>query len=605
MTATNKNQNDAQPSVSSNFLKALIDSDLKQTDFQNRSWAGKPGGADIQQSAAIDEAVVRLRFPPEPNGYLHIGHAKAICINFGLAQEYQGACHLRFDDTNPEKESEEYVTAIKDAVSWLGYSWRSFGQDNLYYASDYFEFMVQAAEFLIRAGLAYVDQQNPDQMRENRGTLKQPGVNSPFRERSVEENLMLFKDMQAGKLPDGSAVLRAKIDMASPNMNLRDPAIYRIKKVAHHRQGDRWCVYPMYTFAHPIEDALERITHSFCTLEFEDQRPFYNWLLNQLATPQKTADGQTLQPLLIHPLPKQTEFARLNLTYVVTSKRKLQQLVENQVVAGWSDPRLPTLRGLQRRGYTPDAIKLFCQRIGVSKSDSWIDYSVLEGCLREDLEVKASRTVAVLKPLLLVLDNVPDDWSSPCVAPAHPHHPEWGQREFTIGKKLWIEAEDFMENPPKKYFRLFPGNKVRLRYGYVIECTGFEKDDQGDVVTVHANVFLDSKSGTPGADAYKVKGNLHWVNVNTALSATVRLYDRLFVNETPGTGGADFMESINPESLNTVTAFLESSMVGCEAGTVFQFERHGYFISDMYDHHADSMVFNRAVTLKDSWAKKK
>ncbi len=605
MTTHNQTQNTPESAASSNFLKTLIESDLKKLDLQHRTWAGKPGGIDVQHNAPLDTALVRLRFPPEPNGYLHIGHAKAICINFGLAQEYQGACHLRFDDTNPEKESEEYVTSIKDSVSWLGFSWQTLGQNNLYYASDYFEFMVQAAEFLIQAGLAYVDEQNAEQMRENRGTLKQPGVDSPYRNRSVAENLALFKDMQAGKLADGAAVLRAKIDMASPNINMRDPAMYRIKKVPHHRQADRWCVYPMYTFAHPIEDALERISHSFCTLEFEDQRPFYDWTLLQLATPQVTPSGQTLAPLLMQPLPRQTEFARLNLTYVVTSKRKLQQLVESQAVAGWDDPRLPTISGLRRRGYTPDSIRLFCQRIGVSKADSWIDYSVLEGCLRDDLEDKAARAVAVLKPLLLILDNVPDDWTSDCVAPVHPNHPEWGQRNFTIGKKLWIEADDFMQNPPPKYFRLFPGNRVRLRYGYVIECTGFDQSDRGDVVAVHANVFLDSKSGTPGSDTYKVKGNLHWLNVNTALSAQVRLYDRLFVDEMPGSAGKDFMHSINPESLSTVNAFIEPTLKGCEAETVFQFERHGYFVSDLRDHQPDRMVFNRAVTLKDSWAKNK
>ncbi|MDX1667958.1 MAG: glutamine--tRNA ligase, partial [Limnobacter sp.] len=374
--------NAANPASASNFLKNLIDSDLTKVEYQDRPWAGQPGAADIQAGAPADPAAIRLRFPPEPNGYLHVGHAKAICVNFGLAEEYKGACHLRFDDTNPEKESEEFAQSIIQAVKWLGFSWEHFGQNNLYYASDYFEFMYQAAEFLIQAGLAYVDQQNAEDMKTNRGTLTQPGKNSPYRDRPRTESLELFRQMRAGELPDGSAVLRAKIDMASPNMNMRDPAIYRIKRAHHHRQGNKWCIYPMYTFAHPLEDALERITHSFCTLEFEDQRPFYDWAVGNLAKSQQTEDGQTLEPLLIDPLPRQTEFARLNLTYVVTSKRKLQQLVEQQAVDGWDDPRMPTIAGLRRRGYSPESIRLFCQRIGVSKADSWIDYSVLEGSLR-------------------------------------------------------------------------------------------------------------------------------------------------------------------------------------------------------------------------------
>lgn len=605
MSNANNSSTDSGNAASvSNFLKNLIDSDLKKPEYQNRPWAGQPGAADVQQGAQPDPAAIRLRFPPEPNGYLHVGHAKAICVNFGLAQEYGGACHLRFDDTNPEKESEEFARSIEDAVQWLGFSWENFGQNNLYHASDYFEFMYQAAEFLIQAGLAYVDQQSPEDMRANRGTLTEPGKNSPYRDRPGAESLALFRQMRAGDFDDGSAVLRAKIDMASPNMNMRDPAIYRIKRAHHHRKGNEWCIYPMYTFAHPLEDALERITHSFCTLEFEDQRPFYDWAVGNLAKSHQTEDGSTLQPLLIDPLPRQTEFARLNLTYVVTSKRKLQQLVEQSAVDGWDDPRMPTIVGLRRRGYTPEAIRLFCQRIGVSKADSWIDYSVLEGALRDDLDPKAQRAVAVLDPCPLILDNVPDDWTDQCSAPVHPHHPEWGQREFTIGKKLWIEAEDFMEDPPKKFFRLFPGNKVRLRYGYVIECTGCDKDEQGHVTAVHAHIFLDSKSGTPGADNYKVKGNLHWVDASNATPAKVRLYERLFLDENPGAGGRDFMDSINPDSLQTVQAYLEPSVKGCSAGTIYQFERHGYFVADLKDHRPDELVFNRAVTLKDSWAKK-
>ncbi|WP_288108705.1 glutamine--tRNA ligase/YqeY domain fusion protein [Limnobacter sp.] len=587
----------------SNFLKNVIDHDLALPEYAARPWAGKPGPANLHTGAKADPARIRLRFPPEPNGYLHVGHAKAICVNFGLAEEYAGACHMRFDDTNPEKETEEFANSILDAVRWLGFGWTHFGDDNLYYASDYFEFMYSAAEFLIQAGLAYVDEQTPDEMRANRGTLTQPGQNSPYRERPASESLARFRAMRAGELPDGAAVLRAKIDMASPNMNMRDPAIYRIKRAHHIRTGDAWCIYPMYTFAHPIEDALERITHSFCTLEFEDQRPFYDWLLGNLARDHELPDGQRLQALLGHPLPKQVEFARLNLSYVITSKRKLQQLVSDGRVSGWDDPRMPTIVGLRRRGFTPSAIRLFCQRIGVSKSDSWIDYSVLEGALRDDLDPKAHRAVAVLDPVQLILDNVPDDWSDTCSAPVHPHHEDWGTRQFTIGKRLWIEAEDFMEDPPKKFFRLFPGNRVRLRYGYVIECTGCDKDEHGKLTAVHAQVFLDSKSGTPGADTYKVKGNLHWVDQATAVPATVRLYDRLFSDEHPDSGGKNFLDSLNPDSLTEVQAWLETGMSDVKAGDVYQFERHGYFVADLKDSAPGKLVFNRAVTLKDSWSK--
>lgn len=593
----------ADHAPASNFLRNIIDSDLKKPEYQSRPWAKTPGGADVHANAPVDPATIRLRFPPEPNGYLHVGHAKAICVNFGLAKEYGGACHMRFDDTNPEKESEEFADSILDAVNWLGFGWHHFGDDNLYYASDYFEFMYQAAEFLIQAGLAYVDEQNADDMRANRGTLIQPGVDSPFRNRPHAESLARFRAMRAGELADGEAVLRAKIDMASPNMNMRDPAIYRIRRAYHHRTGDTWCIYPMYTFAHPIEDALERITHSFCTLEFEDQRPFYDWLLNNLAKSQTMADGAELPQLLSHPLPKQIEFARLNLSYVVTSKRKLQQLVTEQKLSGWDDPRMPTIVGLRRRGYTPEAIQLFCARIGVSKSDSWIDYSVLEGALRDTLDPVAHRAVAVLDPIQLVLDNVSDDWAEQCTAPVHPHHPEWGMRQFTIGKYLWIESEDFQENPEKKFFRLFPGNKVRLRYGYVIECTGCDKDENGKVTTVHAQVFLDSKSGTPGADTYKVKGNIHWVDARNALQAKVRLYDRLFTEEHPDSGGKNFMDSLNPNSLTEVQAYLEAGLEHAWSGTVYQFERHGYFVPDLKDHTLDAPVFNRSTTLKDSWSK--
>lgn len=605
--STASNPNDLNQATSSgamapasNFLKSLIEHDLLKAEYAQRPWAGMPGPAALHQDANSDPARVRLRFPPEPNGYLHVGHAKAICVNFGLAQEYQGACHMRFDDTNPEKESEEFANSILDAVHWLGFDWHAFGQTHLYHASDYFEFMYQAAEFLIQAGLAYVDEQSADDMRANRGTLTQAGVDSPFRNRSVQDNLDRFRAMRAGALPDGAAVLRAKIDMASPNINMRDPAMYRIKRASHHRTGNAWCIYPMYTFAHPIEDALERITHSFCTLEFEDQRPFYDWLLSNLAMQHPQSN---LPALFAHPLPKQVEFARLNLTYVVTSKRKLQQLVTDGLVDGWDDPRMPTIVGLRRRGFTPESLRLFCQRIGVSKSDSWIDYAVLEGALRDELDPKAHRIVAVLNPLALILDNVPEGWTDTCTAPLHPHHPEWGNRQFAIGKRLWIEADDFMEVPAKKFFRLFPGNRVRLRYGYVIECTACDKNAEGEVVAVHAHVFLDSKSGTAGADTYKVKGNLHWVDQQTALSAQVRLYDRLFSEAHPDAGGKNFLDTLNPNSMAVAHAHLESSLADANAGLAYQFERHGYFVVDHGDSKPGQWVFNRTATLKDTWAK--
>jgi glutaminyl-tRNA synthetase len=494
---------DAPETGGSNFLRAIVVQDSASNDYAARQWSGKPGIASEHAAASADPAKIRTRFPPEPNGYLHVGHAKSICLNFGLARDYDGVCHMRFDDTNPEKENQEYADSILDAVQWLGFGWEKYGQSHLFHASDYFGVMYDCAEFLIQAGHAYVDQQSAEDMRANRGSLTEPGKDSPWRGRPVADSLRLFREMRAGQHPEGSMVLRAKIDMASPNINLRDPAIYRIRFAHHHRTGDAWCVYPMYTFAHPIEDALEKITHSICTLEFEDQRPFYDWLLQRLSETCLGESGQRIGGFFCKPLPKQIEFARLNLTYVVTSKRKLQQLVSENLVSAWDDPRMPTIVGLRRRGYTPEAIQLFCDRIGVSKSDSWIDYSILEGALRDDLDAKADRAVAVLKPLKLVLDNVPADWEDACTAPVHPHHPERGLRQFSIGKNLWIEADDFMLEPVKGFFRLFPGNRVRLRYGYVIECTGCEQAADGEVLAVHANVFLDSKSGTPGADTYK------------------------------------------------------------------------------------------------------
>jgi glutaminyl-tRNA synthetase len=553
--------------LSSNFIRQVIERDVAEKSFP----------------------MVATRFPPEPNGYLHIGHAKSICLNFGLARDYQGRCHLRFDDTNPVKEDQEYVDSIIDSVRWLGFDWGT----HLHYASDYFGQLFEFAEQLISAGLAYVDSQNADEMRANRGTLTEAGKNSPFRDRSAADNLELFHAMRAGTHAEGSHILRAKIDMASPNMNLRDPALYRIKIADHHRTGSAWCVYPMYDYAHPISDALEGISHSVCTLEFEAHRPLYDWLLARLSD----------LGALPKPLPKQIEFARLNLTYVVTSKRKLQELVTSGSVDGWDDPRMPTIVGLRRRGYTPGALRLFCERIGVSKADSWIDMGTLEQSLRDDLDPKAHRAVAVLAPLKLIIDNFPANHSEPCKAPIHPHLPELGERHFSLTHELWIEREDFQEIPAKGFFRLFPGNRVRLRYGYVIECIGCDKDVQGNVVAVHATYFPDSKSGTPDANNYKVKGNVHWVSVASGVAAEVRIFDRLFTDAHPDAGGKDYREALNPAAKKTVAAFIEPSLSSAKPGEHFQFERHGYFVADLKDHSAARPVFNMAVSLKDSSGK--
>ena len=596
---------DSTPHKPSNFLRGIIDRDLEQGTYASRHWAGTPGDAAHQQAGQPDPAKIRTRFPPEPNGYLHVGHAKSICLNFGLARDYGGVCHMRFDDTNPEKEEQEYVDSILDSVKWLGFGWQSnfnsAPQDHLYYASNYFDFMYRAAESLIGAGLAYVDEQTPEEMRANRGDFTTPGKDSPFRSRTPEQNLARFREMRDGQHADGSMVLRAKIDMAAPNINLRDPAIYRIRRATHHNTGDKWCIYPMYTFAHPIEDALEQITHSICTLEFEDQRPFYDWLLDRLAE----------LGLLQQPTPKQYEFARLNLTYVITSKRKLKQLVDEGTVEGWDDPRMPTIVGLRRRGYTPEAIQLFCERIGVTKADSWIDYSTLDIALRDDLENKAHRGMAVLDPVKLVLTNWDEVMGAghrePCTAPALPHPPEGtpepAPRQFTLGREVWIEREDFEEVPPKGYRRLFPGNKARLKAGYVIECTGCTKDADGRVVEVQAVVVPDTKSGTPGADSVRVKGVITWVSVHEGVAAEVRLYDRLFTEAQPDAGGKDFLASLNPDSKKVVTAFVEPSLAAAVADQKFQFERHGYFVADRKDHVAGKPVFNRVTGLKDSWAK--
>ncbi len=600
--ATPATETDHKPS---NFLRQIIENDLDKGTYASRRWAGSPGDAAHHASGQPDPAKIRTRFPPEPNGYLHVGHAKSICINFGLAKEYGGVCHLRFDDTNPEKEDTEYVNSIIDAVKWLGFSWsqpgQTLGTSKAYQASDYFDFMYRAAEALIEAGHAYVDEQSAEDMRANRGDFGKPGVDSPFRSRTPAENLARFREMRDAKLADGAAVLRAKIDMASPNINMRDPAIYRIRRATHHHTGDKWCIYPMYTFAHPIEDALEQITHSICTLEFEDQRPFYDWLMERLCECQ----------LLAAPSPKQYEFARLNLTYVITSKRKLAQLVAESIVSGWDDPRMPTIVGLRRRGYTPESLRLFADRIGVTKSDSWIDYSTLEGCLREDLENKAHRGMAVLNPVKLVLTNW-DTVFSPghleaCSQPALPHsddNTEVPERHFSLGKEVWIEREDYEDVPPKGYKRLFPGNKVRLKGGYVIECTGAHRDASGTITEVLATLIPDTKSGTPGSNSVKASAAITWVGVADGVQAEVRMYDRLFLDPQPDAGGKDFLENLNPDSLKVVTAYVEPSLAQALPDQKFQFERFGYFVADRLDHVAGSKpVFNRVTGLKDSWGK--
>ncbi len=577
--------------VTTNFLRNIIDTDLAARKFEGKRWAGEPGPASVQAGGSVDLARIRTRFPPEPNGYLHIGHAKSICLNFGLARDYGGVCHLRFDDTNPEKEEQEYVDAIIDAVKWLGFDWKSNNSEHLYFASSYFATMYACAEALILAGHAYVDEQSPEEMRLMRGTLTEPGKNSPFRDRPAQESLQLLRDMRDGKHVDGSMALRARIDMASPNINLRDPVLYRIRHATHHRTGNTWCIYPMYAFAHPIEDALEGITHSICTLEFEDQRPFYDWTLNRLQE----------QGVFASPLPHQYEFARLNMSYIVTSKRKLLQLVKEGHVNGWDDPRMPTIAGLRRRGYTASALRLFCERTGVSKSNSRIDYSLLDQALREDQDPVALRSVAILDPLKLVITNFPADHVEPCHAPRNPHAPEAGMREFGLTREVWIEREDFAEVPPKKYFRLFPGNNVRLKYGYVVTCTGCVKDADGNVIEVHAEYNPDTKSGTAGSDAVKVKGNVTWISTSQAVSAEIRLYDRLFSEPFPDAGDSDFLSCLNPHSVQVVKAFLEpgTSLV---PGVVTQFERLGYFVVDPVDSKPNAPVFNRVTTLKDTWA---
>lgn len=554
-----------ESAATANFIRNII-----YEDNRSGKWNGR----------------VETRFPPEPNGYLHIGHAKSICLNFGIAQDYNGVCHLRFDDTNPEKEAQEYVDSICDSVSWLGFDW---GQ-HLYYSSDYFDQLYEFAERLINQGKAYVESLSADEIREFRGTLTRPGKNSPFRDRPIAESLDLFHRMKAGEFPDGRYVLRAKIDMASPNINMRDPVIYRIRHVHHQRTGNQWCIYPMYDYTHCISDALEKITHSLCTLEFEDHRPLYDWVLDQLA-----------DQVPCHP--QQIEFARLNLTYTVMSKRKLIELVESKLVDGWDDPRLSTLAGVRRRGFTPRAIRRFAERIGISKADSWIDMSILEDCLREDLNEHAPRRVAILRPLKLIIDNYPEGQQEDCFAPNHPQKPEWGKRTIPFSKELYIERDDFMEVPAKGYFRLSPGAEVRLRYAFIVKCVHIEKNADGSIEAIHCTYDPDTKSGTPGADSRKVKGNIHWLSAHHAHPAEVRLYDRLFTDPHPDSGDKDYKTSLNPDSKLIITAYVEAALCDAESEQSFQFERNGYFVADRVDMKPDKPVFNRAVTLRDSWGK--
>lgn len=579
-----------KPLAAPNFIRALIDHDLASGRLDARRWAGRPSDAKELAADCADGAKIRTRFPPEPNGYLHIGHAKSICLNFGLARDYGGRCHMRFDDTNPVKEDQEYVDTILDTVSWLGFRWEDAKETNLYFASDYFQSMYDCAEYLIKASHAYVDEQSPELMRLNRGTLTEPGTDSAFRDRPPHQSLARFREMRDGRHPEGSMVLRARIDMRSPNLNLRDPALYRIRFASHHRTAYQWCIYPMYDYAHPLSDALENITHSLCTLEFEDHRPFYDWVLERLA------EGGFFR----RPLPQQTEFARLNLYYTVTSKRKLQELVASGRVSGWDDPRMPTLVGLRRRGFTAESIQLFCERIGVSKANQWVDPSVLEIALRDDLEPKARRAMAVLDPVRLTIENWPPGHREACQAPWHPQHPGWGQRQFHCTALLWVERDDVRANAEQGFFRLFPGNSVRLRYGFVIECTAVDVDANGSITGVRARYFDDSRSGTAGADRYKVKGNIHWVSDDEALEAEVHLYETLFSDPQPDSGDKDWLALINPQAHRIVKAQLEPSLLQAKPADHFQFERLGYFVADRIEHRAGRAVFQRTVELKQA-----
>ena len=547
----------------SNFLRTIIDDDIKSGKHQT----------------------IVTRFPPEPNGYLHIGHAKSICLNFGLARDFGGRCHLRFDDTNPAKEELEYIESIKESVRWLGFDWG----EHLYYASDYFQQLYQWAEHLIQQGKAYVEDLSAEEIRTLRGTLTEAGKESPFRNRSVAENLALFRSMKAGEFAEGSRVLRARIDMASPNINLRDPVLYRIIHAPHPHVGDSWCIYPMYDFAHGQSDAIEGITHSICTLEFEDHKPLYEWFLDNLPVPAR---------------PRQYEFARLNLTYTVMSKRKLNELVTKQIVDGWDDPRLPTLMGLRRRGYTPASIRAFCERIGVGRGDSWIDMSILEECLREDLNERAPRVLAVLRPLKVVISNYPEGQVEEFDAANHPQKPEMGERKVGFSRELYIEQDDFQLEPAKGFFRMTPGAEVRLRYAYIVRCTGVVTDDNGNLIEVHCEYDPASRGGT-AADGRKIKGTIHWVSAAHAIEAEVRLFDYLFTDVNPDRGGADYKQFLNPASVEILPSCkLEASLADSCSETQVQFERLGYFRTDAKDSAPGKPVFNRSVTLKDTRTKK-
>jgi glutaminyl-tRNA synthetase len=688
VTKAGNGKPDKSPGPAANFIRNLIADDLVRGTFEPRRWAGRPGVYDIHAAAPDDPAKIRTRFPPEPNGYLHIGHAKSICLNFGLARDFGGRCHMRFDDTNPEKEDQEFVDSILASVRWIGFDWEHGGESNLYHASDYFDDMYRFAEYLIETGYAFVDEQSADEMRLTRGSLTEAGTNSPYRDRPTEESLRLFREMRAGQHPEGSMILRARIDMGSPNINMRDPAIYRIRFAEHHMTGDAWKVYPMYAYAHPLEDALENITHSLCTLEFEDQRPFYDWVLERTAPllrrPQfeearraleeiHTAGVESRRQFALHCrnfgdklghtryerraeamfaswtrnpdlaagdadeffkllrehthnftpllqaalddrkpnfflLPRQTEFNRLNLTYVVMSKRKLIQLVEEKIVDGWDDPRMPTIVGLRRRGYTPASLQLFAERTGVSKSPQWIDYLLLEQALRDDLDARAPRAVAVLKPIKLVLDNYPANQTEEVHVPVHPHLPELGTRTLKLSRELWIDADDFMENAPADYFRLAlgpngtPGQPVRLRYGYVIRATSVLKNSAGNIIEIHADYLPQTKSGTPGANSVKTRAAIHWLPVADSIPAEIRIFDRLFTDPHPDTGDKDFRALINAASKQVLRAYVEPSLAHAKPDDKFQFERTGYFVADLKDHTREMPVFNLAVSLKDSWA---
>ena len=545
-----------------NFIEAFVEEDIG------------PGGQ-------YEGMQVHTRFPPEPNGYLHIGHCKALCIDFGTAEKFGGICNLRMDDTNPTKEDTEYVEAIKEDIRWLGFTW----DDRFYYASQYFDKMYECAEDLIRKGLAYVCELTPEQMREYRGDLTTP-ARSPYRDRPIEESLDLFRRMKAGEFPNGAMTLRAKIDLASGNFNMRDPAIYRINHMPHHATGDKWCIYPMYDFAHPIEDAMEHITHSLCSLEFEAHRPLYNWVVEHCDLPSK---------------PRQIEFARLGINYTVMSKRKLRKLVEDGRVAGWDDPRMPTLCGLRRRGYTPHSIRSFCERIGVAKAASTVEYAFLEHCLREDLNDSATRTMAVLHPLRLTVTNYPEGQTEIFEVENHPNHPEMGKREIPFSRDLWIEQDDFMEEKVGKFFRLFPGNEVRLKGAYVVKCTGCVKDADGNVTEVLCEYDPASRGGDP-ADGRKVKSTIHWVEANEAVDAEVRLYSNLFTDPDPDAADKDFLECLNPDSLEILTGCkIERSLAAARAPESYQFMRLGYFCPDSKDSTPEHPVFNRSVSLKDSY----